>query len=81
MASVILKIEWLDMHCIPQWTTDDEIKQLDFPPVISVGYLHSENETWLNLIGCKAEDKDATAIQTIPKGCIISRTVLKEATE
>ncbi len=75
----IIKVEWWDTFVLNAWLDKEDADAAMPVRIASVGYLYKEDKTAIRLAGMIApKDKDANAIQVIPKGCIISRKELKE---
>jgi hypothetical protein len=75
----LVKIVWLDHSGSEAWHTAEEMKAIGtLGEVVSVGWLYEETKDRYVLAGGYATDGSAfTAIQTIGKGLVVSRRVIK----
>ena len=78
----LLNVRWIDSACSNSWWTFEEKSEIEkIKPIYisSVGYLIKEEETFISLAQNIGNEPDQFCnVITIPKGCIISTTVITE---
>ena len=74
----LVRIAWVDSSAAAdEWLCKHDVEEMNPIECISVGWLVDSTGKVVKLAGGKGNDK-FHRIVIIPKGCIISRTVLKE---
>lgn len=70
IALRLVIVEWLDANCIGEWTSPNN--WVEPAKCKTIGWVHKDDETYVQIVATLAEDGDYNQSMTIPKGMVTS---------